>query len=193
MFAYCGNNPVVFVDSSGQFPTSLFFRLGQRIGKWLCKLAVGQDDNEVLSLGEKITQTFKSLVYNLELSAGVGMGLYGETEILDAIGLGAGVYATNLTTCYENGEWMFGNEAYVGISATFLWNEIGAAESVFRPEGGEWEGDHWVLYNDTETSITIFSASAYLFAGGSVRIGFDLNTFLWDVSNIWGVGLYAKR
>ena len=191
LFVYCYNNPVCFSDSTGKYPDDYFGYIGQEIGKWLYEI-ITTDENEVdcngeLTLNAKIKQTGLSILYNLEISAGIGMGLYGEWVALDAIGVSAGMYITNHSICYSDGQWKCGNEAYTGISGTFAWAELGAAESGFRPCDGQWQNETWTVFNNTKDSMTVSSFAFFAGAGITVQIGFDHITFLKDISAIWGI------
>jgi hypothetical protein len=191
MFAYCLNNPVRLSDASGKYADDYFFDIGKKIGQWLYEI-ITTDENETDSNGNlttnaKIKQTGQSVLRNAEFSAGVGLGLYSEGDVADVIGVSAGMYITNGSICYSDGQWQYGSEAYSGISGTVIGMEVGAAESGFRPLDGEWENEGWSLYNYTKPSMTIFSAAFFVGPGATVRIGFDHISFLHDISDIWGI------
>jgi hypothetical protein len=191
MFAYCNNNPVNRKDSSGTSPDDFAGWIGSEIGKWLYQIiATDPDERDIsgeLTLNAKIKNTGMSVLKNLEASFGVGMGFFGETTVLDLIGVGIGFYVTNQSILYQDGAWNFGQESYAGVSATLLFLEMGAAESGFRPNGEEWQQESWTILNNTQEAITILSASAYAGIGGSFSIGFDLNSFLRNLDIIWGI------
>jgi len=189
MFAYCLNNPILYIDEDGNYAEYHARQFGKMLGNWLYDIFSAneneKDKNGRPTTKAKIKQTLNSVVYNAEISAGIGMGLYSEGTVLDAIGISAGMYVTNYSVVYNNGVWQSGQEAYAGISATFAWFEIGGAESGFRPNGGDWEGQSWHLLNDTKETWTIVSAAIFAGPGASVSFGFNLNNFLQDMEKVW--------
>ena len=174
MFAYCLNNPIIFDDTSGHFPSlsdvANFFKD--------CVKTISATTKKIAKVGE-------SFVKNVEFSAGVGMGLFGKGEILDT-GVDAGMYVTNVSFMYQDGEWGIGQESFAGITSSLLGSEFGAATSGTRIGDGEWQNQEWFIYNYHQESWTLFDVGLYAGPGATVRVGFDLNTFLHDWDDIWG-------
>ena len=163
MFAYCNNNPTNFTDASGQYPDDYFGWMGQEIGKWLYEIISTDrnemDDNGNLTLNAKLKRTGESIIYNTELSAGIGLGLYVEHAICDLAGISLGIYGTCISACYSDGRWQWGQELQTGAALTLFWYEFGLGASGFKPLEGDLEMEEWFFVNDTIETITIFSAA----------------------------------
>ena len=123
---------------------------------------------------------------NVEFSFGIGQGIYAESTFFEMVGASIGMYGNYGSINYQDGKWFTGQNLHYGITLSALFTEIGAAEDKFRYPGGADEITSWWLINDTEESFTIYSSAVYpIFAGYSVRLGFDLNTFIVDFIEIW--------
>ena len=135
---------------------------------------------------DKVEKTVEALINNIEFSAGICMGLYGGTTVLDSVEVGLGMYITNWSLVYEDGSFMTAQKAYAGATAGIGDLEFGAAESGTKSEGEEWKTTSWYGINDTIGEITIFDFAVFAGPGVSLSLGFDLESFLWDLSSIWG-------
>ena len=110
------------------------------------------------------------------------MGFEGEATVLDVAGVTAGMHGNIAQLEYCDGQWSSTKEMYVGATITVFGNEYGAADSyVFSKETNSFVQSSWLWSNPNIDSITLLGASAYFIAGGSFRIGFDLNSFLYDI------------
>lgn len=146
---------------------------------------IGQKESN-LSFNSKIYQTAGSVINNLEFSIGVGQGFYFEAEIID-IGINAGMYGNYASLHYHDRKWNVGQELFVGVSASAVqWFEVGFGDYSFMQNGQVVDSNTWWVLNDTQDSWTIFSVACYpLFAGGSISVAFDLNTFIGECDDIW--------
>ena len=177
MFAYCGNNPVNCVDLCGHcFHHWKFWEDCEK-----CK-----ENNATERTWENIWDTIQAIGKNIEFSAGIGQGIYGEFEFFET-GVGVGMYCNFGTITYSQGEWSTGQELYNGLTFSLTpWLEFGAAEHTYRDADYNEEYTSWKWYNDTQETWTIFSVACYpIFCGGSISVGFDIVTFLEDVDVIW--------
>ena len=190
MFAYCNNNPVNYVDSSGKYSYSFASDyagwIGQLFGEWLYEIITTDEDekdvNGLPTVNATTKKVFNSVVRNTEISIGIGMGFEGEATVLDVAGVTAGMHGNIAQLEYCDGQWSSTKEMYVGATITVFGNEYGAADSyVFSKETNSFVQSSWLWSNPNIDSITLLGASAYFIAGGSFRIGFDLNSFLYDI------------
>ena len=192
MFAYCGNNPVVRTDPTGNYPTDWDLVSNQEAGEEFMEWLLGQDDDEVgsdgnLTLDAKLKRTYLAFFYNLEFELGLGVGVGHVQEVIDA-GLGYTIHFDIISLQYRDGAWDVGQrlvaslyasaaqpfEFGTGLDGTF--NNLGAPHS-----------DTWIGVNHTQQSVTIISYADYsYFVGANVRVGFDSFTFLVMMTEIWG-------
>jgi len=189
MFAYCNNNAVNLYDPSGTIP---FYDdpLQQAIEE-VCKWYWETDEKETdgsgnLTLAAKIKQTINSFMRNLEIYAGLGVGLGEIIKILD-IGFSLCAKYDILAVRYSDGEWKFGQDIAMSLSTSATQAlEVGGGLDIFIDHKGISDPVTWILYNDKKESWTLVAGSSYAyFVGGSVEIGFDLNTFLYEITAIW--------
>lgn len=167
-------------------------QMGYDLGNWIWVI-LQTDENEVDRKGNptfnaKMKKTFSSVSRSVEFSSGLGQGIYAEFELFD-FGAAIGMYGNYGTVNYSDGMWKTGQEVYVGASiAPVQWFELGFGDYTFLQGGKATDSSRWSGINDTQESWTIFSAACYpLFFGGSIEIGFDLNSFLADIDEIWGL------
>jgi RHS repeat-associated protein len=183
MFAYCVNNPINAIDYSGSLPLDI------RFFNWIAKVAFKIGLSCAINEGkvdDKIEKTAEAVINNIEFSTGIGMGLYGGTTVLDALGIEMGMYVTNWSLVYEDGSFRTTQEAYAGATASIGHLEFGGAESGTKTNQGEWDTTGWFGINPENDVITIFDFAVFAGPGISISLGFDLGSFLWDVSEIWG-------
>ena len=187
MFAYCINNPVILLDANG-FRAMMVCNMSiYNDGGGLSKNKGTEINKQTHTLLEKASQIADAFLYNLEFSAGIGQGIYGEFEVAELIGCGIGMYGNYGTVNYSQGEWFTGQEIYIGATAGLLFVEAGAAEHATRKTGEEYSVNSWAGINNTQESYTIFSTAVYpLFVGFSLSIGFDAITFIQQLDKIIG-------
>ena len=190
MFVYCNNNPVKLVDYSGNASMSAYDTpaawLGAQLGEWLYTI-FRTDRNEKDSAGNlttnaKIKRVGELTVDCIDASVGVGLGLYGEANIADVVGLGGGINYNLVDFKLDDGELSVEQSYFMGLEASVLFVDVlqDTSESFsrklsfsspmpeFTPDG----------YN---TNWTISSASVYLFGGASVYLGFDVISFCENI------------
>ena len=190
---YCLNNPVNLYDKTGKTADSYAGWGGGLIGEWLYELITGKThpnkqarelENQIIEQQlSTIVPITKILFNNLELSGGVGQGIYYETTILDVIGVQLGMYGNYAELQLKDGKLRFGQSVNSELSVTLFGHNFGIYEQGFRPDMGEYEieSDRG-FYNDD--SFTIYSVAVYpLFIGGSFRIGFDIVQFCYDIDH----------
>lgn len=126
-----------------------------------------------------------SFTNSIVFSAGIGQGIYFETEVLDLIGIGIGMYGNYGVITYEDGRWETGQELYSGISGTLLKQEFGFAENQYRPSGGDIEFTSFCGINTEQESLPIWGFGVYVIVGFSVYVGFDTISFCEDIDKIF--------
>ena len=191
MFAYCGNNPVNHTDPSGHFFNDFDLDPNQKAGREWAEWYVNTDEDERnknggLTLNAKLKRTYSSVFYNIEFLAGIGVGVGQKLKIIDA-GESLLCHYDPIAIQYSDGTWMIGDrlEVSLSVSATQAY-ELGGGIDCFRKNRVPVDPSSWILYDDTKETWTLFEFSNYnYFLGGNVSIGFDLNTFLGDLKEIW--------
>ena len=182
MFAYCNNNPVNALDAHGKYPVSVMSDYSDDILEYRDWLAQRPQKAKEM----KIKKTVRSLFKNFEVSAGIGQGIYAEFDLFE-IGVGLGMYGNYGTINYSNGKFYTGQELFVGATSSLLGQEIGFAEHSFRRTGeANYNTNSWSWINSKQESFTLFSVACYpLFFGASISIGYNLNSLLSDLSEIY--------
>ena len=189
MFSYCGNNPAVFQDPDG---------LCREVGALLTWIDCKRSDCPTSrfyienTATRKARDTLQAFCSNLELSLGVGQGLYYETEILDMVGVQLGMYGNYTEFQIRNGTITWGQRTNTNFSLSLLGHNLGIYENYFKANDGTIETSSNVPLSSasslisSDDSITIASVAIYpLFAGFSCRLGFDLNRFILDLYEIY--------
>ena len=180
MFSYCNNNPTLFSDPMGYSPF-------ESIGAWIANAV--EDAREWIEdtvpvVWEKTKRVAESVWNNLDLTFGVGAGLYGQFEIAD-MGFEAGGYGNVLSIHLSEGEFDVGQDLYLGITGGIV-REIGTSNYAFLKDGNIVYEDRWSWINSEQETIGIFSSSLYLlFAGYTFSVEFNLNEFLKDIDEIF--------
>ena len=118
--------------------------------------------------------------------AKIGLGLYGEANIYDFLGLGVGVQYNLVELNISGGQCSATQSYFLGLQGSILFADVlpNAGESATRNLIFDSSIEDWQR-NGFNTNWTLFSASAYLFAGGSVYVGFDMITFLEEIDKIY--------
>ena len=192
MFAYCNNNPVVYIDPTGKYIDLDLYpnqQAGREFAEWYTNTDESEeDDSGKPTLDAKIKRTYKSIFYNIEFSGGAGVGFGQEFEIVN-LGESVECHYDRIAVQYSDGIWRFGErlELSASVSATQAFEFGIGGMDCFRENGVPIDPTCWALYNDKKTTWTLLSYSNYTcFVGGNIAIGFDLNTFLYDMTEIWG-------
>ncbi len=126
------------------------------------------------------------MLTNIEASAGLGLGLYGEVDVLDAAGLGIGINNNLIGVKYDDGRFSMEQTAFIGIEASLFCIDVLqdtgehlSREFSFSSPLGDYTQDG---YN---TNWTIFSAGVYFIGGGSVYLGVDVISLCEDLNSIY--------
>ena len=189
MFACCQNNPVVYID-----PDGLCREVGALL-TWIdckkssCPTSRYYVKNEAL---RKACDTFHALCSNIELSAGVGQGLYYETEILEMVGVQLGMYGNQVEFQIRDGNITWGQSNNTVFSLSLMGYNFGTYDNHFTANDGTVEqssnnpfnSDDMFIYSDD--TLTIASVAIYpVVAGFSCELGFDIIQFCEDIRKIY--------
>ena len=182
MFAYCQNNPVVYIDPDG---------LCREVGALLTWIDCRKPDCPTSKYYVKNVQVRKTvqvanaLIENIELSGGVGLGLHGGVTLLDLVDVSGGQRYDLFYVGYADGE-LFNYQAYYEGIEVWVAQMIG-----FDINSSQTIRDNPITGNDfswredpAQNSWTIFETGAYAGIGGRIRIGFDSISFFEELHNI---------
>ena len=141
------------------------------------------DFKQAINKGKQIA---KAAYTNVEISAGLGLGLYGEANIGDVVGLGFGISYNLIEVKFDDGKLALQQSYNEGLSASVLFvdvlqdaSESGSRKLTLSSPMGDFIPD------DYNSNWTIISAAAYPVAGGSLYVGFDMISFCQEIENIF--------
>ncbi len=162
MFAYCGNNPVIRYDPTGNvWDFSFDIDL-----EWLYTGA--QKGLEILEAGWEC----------IEASAGFGLGMFAGFNLFDDfLGAELGTYYDVFNISLSGGEFSVQEKFYVGADLSAAFYSISFEEEKHREYSqypSEWIVDEPEDSNDT---FEIWGSSAYFFAGANISVGFNSSKF----------------
>ena len=189
LFAYCMNNPVNMSDSAGNWPKWLKTaanKIKTGIKKVTSSVKTTLSKANLKETISKGTQVAKAVCYNIEISAGLGLGLYGEANVGDIVGLGFGISYNLIEIKIDDGKFALQQSYNEGLSASILCvdvlqdaSESGTRELTLSHPMGDFIPD------DYNSNWTIVSAAAYPGAGVSVYVGFDMISFCQEIEKIF--------
>ena len=177
LFAYCGDSPIVRVDTEGQDWTFWSY-LGQRIKARWERLV----DN-ITHFVPKLIDSAQVVVDSFVFEVGVGVG-YGVEAKIGSVDLSV-VSRTDLFSFKGDQESMnspFGTRQVASVGLT--WRNYGKS-FVFRDYYESYDGQ--VIEHSGELSSFFgIGASAYIGIGGNISIGFNLSQVVEQLNSIWG-------
>ncbi len=202
MSSYCRNNPINYSDSLGNSPKTLSQMqkdltgggtLNYNINDITSALRQDYNMNDLFyespfggllqyNVGWKIADTFGSVISSLELNldAGVGMGLTVNIEEFVDVSFGAGWSFISIMYDYDNG-------INIGMK-TFNESSISLVGwDVFSYGGYEYYSylTQESYSNYGEDHVIGLSAGAYFFVGGQASIGWNLDYIVNKWTEIW--------
>ncbi len=171
MFAYCKNNPTNMVDVNGNWP------------KWLDDFA-DWIDNATEDFVEKSEDVLEAGWKSLEVSAGIGLGLFAGVGVLDDfLGIELGMYYDVFNISLADGSFSVQEYGYVGASVSVLIPVWEHKEERYRPYGQN--TSEWSDLDQATAAVPLLGTGAYLFGGGNYSIGFDFGKFFRMVDEIF--------
>ena len=185
MFAYCGNNPPGFKDSSGTARIHCTVIIKDDWG-YTPTHPTPEDtlENDTSPQPSKFVKLVSSFFSNIEASAGIGLGLYGEIDFeIASAGLGNNYNLVELNL--SDGHLSVQQSYSEGLSGTFWvapWQSPHSSSST-RGLPNTLESNNWV--DSSSQSWVIFSKAAYLCIGGSIYLGFDMISFCEEIDEIF--------
>ena len=179
MFAYCGNNPVLYRDTQG---TRHEISAGA-CGGFSTASAKDYNKNNVL---RKTVQVISAVVANVDAGIGLGLGMSGNIDALDMVDLEVGIRYDLISIGYKDGHFYCQQEYFMGIDGTVLvvfdynfQSENKVRKNPFSKDFGPWEEDR---SNDI---WTIFGRGLYLAGGARYHIGLDILSLMEDLESIF--------
>ena len=189
MFAYCLNNPVNMSDDKGSIPfyDHPYTKAFEDFITWYQETdEYGTDDVGHLTLSAKIKRTINSFSRNLELEAGLGVGIGRVQEVLDhgvAYTCHYDIVAVQLTDSNRDIGQRLVMSAY---AAAIPYVEVGAGIDTFTKRGQPYSSSPWIFVNTTNKSITLFDFADYsYFIGGNVALNLNIINFFAEFVAIW--------
>ena len=184
MFAYCGNNPIGFCDPDG------FCReVGPNLLKVIdcarpdCPMSKYYVENETI---REAVQVANAVMENLELGYAVGLGFYGNKNVMDAIDISGGQRYDLIYVGYTDGELFHYQAYYEGVEvwyAQIVGFDIHSTQEIRdNPISGtdlSWREDPFA------NSWTLYEEGKYIGMGGRIRIGFDTISFMEEINSIF--------
>ena len=131
----------------------------------------------------KLKRTIQAANKSLYFWASVGTGYYGGLIATKHVNVDFGIHYDPLCVVYSEGKVDIGEYYAQGVEASFWYYSVGDSPAQFRSY--LYEPNKWNDYSAPEMLLTA-GVSGYLPIGGSLIIGFDLNSFVDAWRDIWG-------
>ena len=184
MFAYCNNNPVKFVDAKGTMPLhdNPLLQAIEDFINWYHESDENEcDSSGTLSLNAKAKRTVQSIERNTVATVGVGLGMYGGLIATDYASVDVGMHYDLARVELSGGKLDVYQYYYEGIEASLLFATGGESREMRRDISGV---GSWKIM-DSPDALPVFGVGGYAVGGATIAIGFDLNSFLSDIDDIW--------
>ena len=144
------------------------------------------DDVGHLTLNAKIKRTIISFGRNLELEAGLGVGIGRVQEVLDhgvAYTCHYDIVAVQLTDSNRD----IGQRLVMSTYAAAIpYVEVGAGIDTFTKKGQPYSSSHWIFVNTTNETISLLDFADYTyFIGGNVALNLNIINFFAEYVAIW--------
>ena len=140
-----------------------------------------------LLLSSKVKKTINSFGRNLEVEAGLGVGIGKIQEIVDH-GVAYTCYYDIVSVQLSESGCNVGQRLVMSVYAAAIpYVEVGAGLDGFVKNGKSINSSSWLLVNTSNKSITLFSFADYsFFIGGNVALNLDFVDFYNECKSIWG-------
>ena len=203
MNAYCQNNPIMNSDPTGNHPSDVICgnptcpmcNLDRRkylqtekglrnYNKYHGTNYDYVDDNgqfKYYNVGEKIQQSFLTIINSLEVDADVGYGLGAEFNTLDLVGIEALAQFSPLSIHIDYNNIYFGEKASSQLGLTVMGWDLGSyGESEFM----DCLSDETII-NSGESHVIGFSSGGYIIIGASFSAGINIDYIANEFQYIW--------
>ena len=124
----------------------------------------------------------QSIVNNLEISCGVGLGLQGSSELIEGMEIGLGVSYDLVNISLVDGQISVLQKSSNGASLSLAFIDILSPDIQYRNMPWDKNGNAWYI-DTSRDAFTIYEYSIYLYAGFSFSIGFDFISFVKAVAD----------
>ena len=192
MFAYCLNNPVMYIDLFGNCPIGF---IGPCPGITRCKYFINlqfesgesnQNQAEEFTPPETFSEVVDAVLDSFTFDAGVGGGFLGEAEV-GVAGASLGFKGDFLHIRFSEGEWDLGDETVAGVGLSVP--GINWDSGVGIPDGNYFHSfscscrnggttcDRLEYYSPGISHKIEIGAQLYLGYGGCISGGFDIDYF----------------
>ena len=189
MFAYCGNNPIMFVDLTGTFCVDWDLNPGTTIGEKFAEWYINSDENEKdkdgnITSNARCKQTVRAMANSIEFVFGIGLGMYGGANVFYDFGsIDFGGYADLFRITYIDGEYDICQYGKSGLDfSMFFVNVIPAMETYYKADLSS--QSQWIELNEDE-KINLVGASGYFYGGATIELNWDVVGLVEDLWSIW--------
>ena len=188
MFAYCLNRPTSLADNTGTRCVAYFDDSANNAGHFFTEWYLSTNEHETdgigqLTLDARIKQTYQALAINFRIEFGIGLGAFAGFSLFEVLEAELGLYYDVFRISIAQGECRIYEYAHKGISISSMGLSLSDTEEVYRPYCTS--GSAWRNF-ESEDTVPLLGFSAYAFGGGTLTIGYDLNSFIGDIRRIWG-------
>ena len=203
MNAYCRNNPIMNSDPTGNHPSDVicgnptcpmcnldrrkYLQTSKGIRNYNKYHGTNYDyvdDNgqfKYYNVGEKIYQSFLTIINSLEVDADVGYGLGAEFNTLDLVGIEALAQFSPFSIHIDYNNIYFGEKASSQLGLTVMGWDLGSyGESEFM----DCLSDETII-NSGESHVIGFSSGGYIIIGASFSAGINIDYISNEFQYIW--------
>ena len=203
MNAYCQNNPIMNSDPTGNHPSDVicgnptcpmcnldrrkYLQTSKGIRNYNKYHGTNYDyvdDNgqfKYYNVGEKIYQSFLTIINSLEVDADVGYGLGAEFNTLDLVGIEALAQFSPFSIHIDYNNIYFGEKASSQLGLTVMGWDLGSyGESEFM----DCLSDETII-NSGESHVIGFSSGGYIIIGASFSAGINIDYISNEFQYIW--------
>ena len=203
MNAYCQNNPIMNSDPTGNHPSDVicgnptcpmcnldrrkYLQTSKGIRNYNKYHGTNYDyvdDNgqfKYYNVGEKIYQSFLTIINSLEVDADVGYGLGAEFNTMDLVGIEALAQFSPFSIHIDYNNIYFGEKASSQLGLTVMGWDLGSyGESEFM----DCLSDETII-NSGESHVIGFSSGGYIIIGASFSAGINIDYISNEFQYIW--------
>ena len=178
----------MYADPSGRFIDLDLYpnqHSGQAFTEWYMHTASGDTTGDgELTLAEKVKRSIRAFATSIEFAIGFGMGFFAGVSFEDYAGANAGAYNDFVRIQYIDGQYDICQYHYSGYDANiayiFSLGDPQIETNTYLDDKNEWVA---VEQGDV---LDLYSASIYLYGGGTIAINWDFIELRQVLKEIWG-------
>ena len=188
MFSYCNNNPVMYADPSGKF-IDLDLYPNQQSAQEFTEWYMHADSDATTSDGEltleaKLKRSIRAFATSIEFAIGFGMGFFAGASLEDYASANVGVYNDLVRFQYIDGQFDICQYHYSGYDANiayiFSLGDPQIETNTYLDDKNEW------VAAEQGDVLDLYSASLYLYGGGTIAFNWDFIELGQALKEIWG-------